>query len=97
MEGTGDRSCEAWRAIMKTWAFSESEKGRRWREQAQKLGAWAVEPECQGLSPVSAFTSCVVLTCPKCPFISSLMKRRESQDLPCRAIVRIQLLLVKSL
>lgn len=25
------------------------------------------------------------------------MKRRESQDLPCRAIVRIQLLLVKSL
>lgn len=56
MEGTGDRSREAWQAIMKTWAFSESEKGRHWRrEQAQKLGAWAVEPECQGLSPVSAF------------------------------------------
>lgn len=39
----------------------------------------------------------MVLTCPKCAFISSPLKRRESQDLPCRAIVRIQLLLVKSL
>ena len=39
---------------MKIWAFSRSEKGNHWREQAQKLRAGAGEPECQGWSPVSA-------------------------------------------